>query len=167
MTQKNITKSLKNLNKKKNINAKKKSKSQSGSGKLALRCMNMDCGPPFHPMWKSPTEQKGGKINRRNKFSQKGGSGQGNQGHDVSMPIQFFGKELNRYFPTGSSELVAPPSAYGPTIATNMGVSIPGNDKFVGPDLGAFNKAIGISGIQTGGSKKKTKSKKNLKKNKN
>lgn len=139
-------------NKRKNA---KKSKKQKGSGKLSLRCANMDCGPPFHPIW-NEAAQKGGR--RRAKFSQKGGDGQGNQGHDVSFPIQFFGKELNRYFPTGSSELIAPNSAYGPTIATNHGVSIPGNNKFVGPDLGAFNKNIGISGIQTGGAKKKKRS---------
>ena len=134
----------------------KKNKNQKGSGKLNLRCMNMDCGPAFHPMWKS-LNQQGGKNKKRNKFSQNGGDGQGNQGHDVSMPIQYFGKELNRYFPTGSPELIAPNSAYGPTIATNMGVSIPGNNKFVGPDLGAFNKSIGISGIQTGGGSSKKK----------
>lgn len=91
------------------------------------------------------------------KNKQTAGSGQGNQGHDVSMPIQYFGKELNRYFPTGSPELIPPPSSYGPTIATSHGVSIPGNDKFVGPDLGPFNSAIGISGIQTGGKVNKKK----------
>ena len=87
MTQK-INKSLKNLKRKNNIKNAKKNNKQSGSGKLALRCMNMDCGPPFHPMWKTQSQQNGGKNRKRNKFSQRGGSGQGNQGHDVSMPIR-------------------------------------------------------------------------------
>ena len=54
------------------------------------------------------------------------------------MPIQFFGGKLNRYFPAGSPELVPPDSAYGPTVASSHGVSIPGNSEFVGPDLGPF-----------------------------
>merc|ERR1711998_699765 len=144
---------------KKNIRkSQKKNTKTEGGERLNLRCTNMDCGPPFHPIWNGPPSSDGPpppglpdsknvalKGGNKKKKNQKGGDGQGNQGHDVSMPIQYFGKQLNRYFPTGSPELIAPNSAYGPTIATNMGVSIPGNNKFVGPDLGAFNKSIGIS----------------------
>ena len=103
--------------------------------------------------------QTGGGSNKKSRrnLKQKGGDGQGNQGHDVSMPIQFFGGKLNRYFPAGSPELVPPNSAYGPTVASSHGVSIPGNSEFVGPDLGPFNASLGISGLQTGGSKKKPK----------
>lgn len=141
----------------KNPKNKLRNKKQKGSGKLTLRCPNMDCGPPFHPQWQ---KMIGGK-----KLKQRGGDGQGNQGHDVSMPIQYYGQKLNRYFPAGSSELNPPNSAYGKTIATSHGVTINGNRQFVGPDLGPFNSSIGISGIQTGGGKKKKSGKKNQKLN--
>ncbi len=94
-------------------------------------------------------------YNKKSKKYQIAGSGQGNQGHDVSLPIQYFGQKLNRYFPTGSTELIPPTSSYGPIIATSHGVSIPGNNQFVGPNLAPFNQAIGISGIQTGGIKRR------------
>ena len=152
-----MTKSLKKL--KKNLRYNK----QKGSGKLTLRCPNMDCGPPFHPQWQKMT---GGKKVNSKKYKQQGGDGQGNQGHDVSMPIQYYGQELNRYFPAGSSELNPPNSAYGKTIATSHGVTINGNSQFVGPDLGPFNGSIGISGLQTGGGGRKKSGNKKIKKNK-
>merc|ERR1712093_742669 len=88
---------------------------------------------------------------KRVKRVQKGGSGQGSRGHDVSLPIQFFGGKLNRYFPNGSPELATPNSAYGKTIATSFGKNVPElySKNFVGPDLAPFHKNIGISGIQT------------------
>ena len=103
---------------------------------------------------------RGKKKSLRKVRKQRGGDGQGNQGHDVSMPIQFFGGKLDRYFPEGSPELIPPNSAYGPTIATSHGVSIPGNNEFVGPDLAPFNSGVGISGLQTGGGAPKKNSKK-------
>ena len=107
----------------------------------------------------------GEKVNSK-KFKQQGGDGQGNQGHDVSMPIQYYGQKLKRYFSAGSSELNPPNSAYGKTIATSHGVTINENNQFVGPDLGSFNGSIGISGIQTGGGKKKKSARTKMIKNK-
>ena len=119
-----------------------------------------DLGPFHKDIGHSGLQTGGGsKKNQRKNRKQKGGDGQGNQGHDVSMPIQYFGGKLDRYFPEGSPQLVAPDSAYGPTIATSHGVSIPGNSEFVGPDLGPFNAGLGISGLQTGGGKRKNKRK--------
>ena len=146
-------KKKKSANKKMEKNKKSRSLKKKGGDRLRLTAPNLDQGPPFHPIWE---KKVGGK---RKKSKQTGGDGQGNQGHDVSMPIQYYGQKLNRYFPVGSSELNPPNSAYGKTIATSHGVTISGNNKFVGPDLGPFNGSIGISGIQTGGGKK------NLKKN--
>ena len=119
-----------------------------------------DLGPFHKDIGHSGLQTGGGsKKKLRKNRKQKGGDGQGNQGHDVSMPIQYFGGKLDRYFPEGSPKLVAPNSAYGPTIATSHGVSIPGNSEFVGPDLGPFNAGVGISGLQTGGGKRKNKRK--------
>ena len=119
-----------------------------------------DLGPFHKDIGHSGLQTGGGsKKSLRKNRKQKGGDGQGNQGHDVSMPIQYFGGKLDRYFPEGSPQLVAPDSAYGPTIATSHGVSIPGNSEFVGPDLGPFNAGLGISGLQTGGGKRKNKRK--------
>jgi hypothetical protein len=42
---------------------------------------------------------------KRKVSSQKGGDGQGNGGHDVSFPLEFYGGKSNNYFPTGSPEL--------------------------------------------------------------
>lgn len=148
----------------------KKGKKQSGGG-LNLRCPNMDCGAPYHPEWsktepvpaseqtasaESANEQSGGKRKK-----QSGGSGR------VAMPAQYFDKEMNNYFPEGSTELNPVDSAYGKTVATSHGVSMEGNNKFVGPDLAPFHKTLGVSGIQTGGgNKKSTKQKKNKQKKK-
>ena len=36
---------------------------------------------------------------------QRGGDGQGNGGHDVSFPSEFYGSQSNNYFPEGSPQL--------------------------------------------------------------
>ncbi len=52
----------------KNITMKKKKKSckqkkrHSGSGKLNLRCPNMDCGPPWHPIWTTDNNNLDGQV---------------------------------------------------------------------------------------------------------
>jgi hypothetical protein len=79
---------------------------------------------------------------RNNKRKQSGGR--------VSMPIEYFGGNSGRYFPEGSPELKPPSHAYGETVATSHGVSIPGNQ--MGPNLGAYPTS---SGAQTGGGKRK------------
>lgn len=90
------------------------------------------------------------------KRQQQGGDGQGSRGHDVSFPIQYFGGKLNRYFPTGSPELVPKNGAYGETVATSFGKNVPSlyAKNMVGPNLAPFPNS---SGIQTGGKKKKNK----------
>jgi len=90
---------------------------------------------------------------RRVRRRQRGGDGSGNQGHDVSFPIQFYGGKLDRYFPAGSSELKPMNSAYGPTHATSFGRTVDALSckNMRGPDLGAYNDVLGVSGDQTGG----------------
>jgi len=89
------------------------------------------------------------------------------KGGRVLMPIQYFGGELNRYFPEGSPYLKPLPNAYGPTIARSFGTS----DKILtpynltSPNLAPFglgSRGENLScGIQTGGRRvKKSKSKK-------
>ena len=67
----------------------------------------------------------------KNKNRQRGGDGQ--MGH-TGMPLQYFGKALNRYFPEGDANLESPDSAYGKTHAVSHGMDI-GKDNMVGPDL--------------------------------
>ena len=74
----------------------------------------------------------------------------------VSKPIQYFGGELNRYYPTGSNALNTGNSAYGKINATSFGTYTPG-DTSTGPNLAPFP---GATDVQTGGKKKKRKGKK-------
>ena len=80
------------------------------------------------------------KKNSYKKRYQRGGDGQGNGGHDVGFPIQYFGGKLNRYFPTGSPELVPKNGAYGDTVATSFGKNVPSlyAKNMVGPNLAPF-----------------------------
>ena len=88
---------------------------------------------------------KKSKINK-----QVGGDGQGSRGHGYSFPIQYFGGKLNRYFPTGSSELVPKNGAYGETVATSFGKNVPSlySKNMVGPNLAPYPNA---TNLQTGG----------------
>ena len=105
---------------------------------------------------KSSVGGKSTKKRSAKKNYQKGGDGQGNGGHDVGFPIQYFGGKLNRYFPAGSPELVPKNGAYGETVATSFGKNVPSlyAKNMVGPNLAPFPNS---SGIQTGGKKKKNK----------
>ena len=71
------------------------------------------------------------------------------------MPIQYFGGELNRYFPDGSKELIPAEGAYGPTVAKSFGTYDKtltcGPMRSTAPNLAPFPNS---SGIQTGGKKK-------------
>lgn len=154
---------------KKNKKSNKAKRKVKRGGGLNLRCSNMDCGAPFHPQWakvetapasanaNTTTEHSGGGKKKKNK-KQSGGH--------VSMPSQYFGSESNNHYATGSAELTPASSAYGKTVATSNGVSIPGNNQLVGPDLAPFHKTIGVTGIQTGGSAKKHSQKKKRKSHK-
>lgn len=109
---------------------------------------------------KSPKSPKNSvKRNLRDDLKQAGGR--------VSMPIQYFGGELNRYFPAGSPELNPLPSAYGTTIARSFGTYDPKLLQLnaVAPNLGPMglgSHGENMScGVQTGG---KRKTKKNNKK---
>ena len=89
----------------------------------------------------------------------------GQEGGRVLMPIQYFGGQLNRYFPAGSPQLNPLPSAYGKTIARSFGTTDPTLLKLnaTAPNLGPMglgSRGENMScGIQTGG-KRKNKSKK-------
>ena len=102
------------------------------------------------------------KVNRK---IQKGGDGAHNI-QSVSMPLQYFGGELPRYFPTGSTELQPGTSAYGDIVASSFGKYVPdltcGANEATAPNLAPYPNA---TKVQTGGKRSKNKSKK-LKKNK-
>ena len=96
---------------------------------------------------------------------QKGGDGQ--MGHTV-MPTQYFGKNLDRYFPEGDSRLESPDSAFGKTHAVSFGTTVPELEakNMTGPDLAPHHRDLEHSSIQTGG-KRKGNRKNNKKNNKN
>jgi hypothetical protein len=95
---------------------------------------------------------KKSKKNRRNK--QAGGR--------VLMPIQYFGGQLNRYYPAGSPQLNPLPSAYGQTVARSFGTTEPTLLKLnaTAPNLGPMglgsNGENMSCGVQTGGGRKRT-----------
>ena len=81
-------------------------------------------------------------------------------GGRVHMPIQYFGGQLNRYFPEGSPQLNSLPSAYGRTIAKSFGTTDPTllRNNATSPNLGPTglgSKGENLScGVQTGGASK-------------
>ena len=83
-------------------------------------------------------------------------------GGRVLMPIQYFGGQLNRYFPTGSPQLNTLPTAYGKTVARSFGTTDPTLLKLnaTSPNLGPMglgSRGENLScGVQTGGRRKKT-----------
>ena len=91
--------------------------------------------------------------NKQNTKKQSGGR--------VLMPIQYFGGQLNRYFPAGSPQLNTLPSAYGQTVARSFGTTDPTLLKLnaTAPNLGPMglgSRGENLScGVQTGGGKKK------------
>merc|ERR1711871_636231 len=92
--------------------------------------------------------------NTKNKRKQTGGR--------VLMPIQYFGGQLNRYFPAGSPQLNPLPSAYGQTVARSFGTTDPTLLKLnaTAPNLGPMglgsNGENMSCGLQTGGGRKRT-----------
>ena len=81
------------------------------------------------------------------------------QGGKVSMPIQFFGGQLNRYFPAGSEQLNSLSTSYGETVSQSHGTSHNSLSKLnmTAPNLApsgmSSNGESLSSGIQTGGGK--------------
>ena len=83
---------------------------------------------------------------RRNSRQQRGGDGQGNAGHDVSFPSEFYsGVSSGNYFPEGSAELGPYQTAYNTAKADGCGM--------FGNNIAPGSQAIPSSGIQTGGSR--------------
>ena len=97
------------------------------------------------------------KKNKSLKKNYKGGDGNHNI-QSVGMPIQYFGGDVTKYYPTGSPELQPGSGAYGPIIAKSFGTYDPsltcGNDSSTAPQLSAYPNS---TGVQTGGFKKKKK----------
>ena len=95
------------------------------------------------------------------------------QGGKVSMPIQYFGGQLNRYFHAGSAELNSFPTSYGDTVSQSFGTSNNSLSKmnmtspnFAPSGLSRNGDSLS-SGIQTGGRvKTRSVSKKLLEKSK-
>merc|ERR1712100_843902 len=99
------------------------------------------------------------KLTKRRNL-QRGGDGNHNI-QSVSMPIQYFGGKLPRYFPAGSPQLQTGSGAYGPIVAKSFGTYDPsltcGGDPSTAPNLSAFPNS---SGLQTGGARKKNQNQK-------
>lgn len=106
------------------------------------------------------TLKRNTKNNKKNNSSRKNNKKQ--SGGRVLMPIQYFGGQLNRYFPAGSPQLNPLPSAYGQTIAKSFGTTDPTLLKLnaTSPNLGPMglgSRGENLScGVQTGGGKKRT-----------
>merc|ERR1711871_1631138 len=97
----------------------------------------------------------GGKKSKKNRRNNQAGG-------RVLMPIQYFGGQLNRYYPAGSPQLNPLPSAYGQTVARSFGTTDPTLLKLnaTAPNLGPMglgSRGENLScGVQTGGGKKRT-----------
>jgi len=83
----------------------------------------------------------------RRRKQQRGGDGQGNRGHDVSFPSEFFGTSSGAYFPEGSAELGPYQTAYNTAPAD--GCSTFGNN------IAPGGASVPSSGIQTGGARRR------------
>merc|ERR1711907_588069 len=83
------------------------------------------------------------------------------RGGRVSMPSEFFGKNSGSYYSKGSSQLIAPASAYGKTFTSRTQMA--GKNMF-GSDPGPFSKALGVTRMQTGGKRKTIKKRKETEK---
>jgi hypothetical protein len=67
------------------------------------------------------------------------------RGGGVLLPIGYFNPtQRQHYFPAGSPQLKPGPSAYGPTVAVDMGTR---NGNMVGPNYGATKS----TNLKTGG----------------
>ena len=132
-----------------------------GTYDKTLTCGPMkSTAPNLAPFPNSSGIQTGGKRKKsRRKIKQFGGDGNHNA-QSVQMPIQYFGGELNRYFPAGSKELIPAEGAYGPTVAKSFGTYDKtltcGPMRSTAPNLAPFPNS---SGIQTGGKRKKSRRK--------
>ena len=113
-------------------------------------------------------------TSRKNKRSNNSSKKNKQTGGRVVMPIQYFGGQLNRYFPDGSPQLNPLPSAYGQTVARSFGTTDPTLLKLnaTAPNLGPMglsSRGENLScGVQTGGGRKRTlKTKEQIKLRKN
>ena len=82
----------------------------------------------------------------KNKHRHSGGAAQ--------LPIQWFkpGSKMTQYYPAGSPQLNPGNSAYGPTVAVDMGNTTGASHKgFVGPNYGPMSPKSQTSGLMTGG----------------
>ena len=104
-------------------------------------------------------KSKTSKKNMNKRKMQKGGDGNRNI-QSVSMPIQYFGGKLNRYFPAGSPELKTPKGVVAKSFGTYDKSLTCASSPATAPNLFPFP---GQTGLQTGGVKrrmnKKTKNK--------
>lgn len=75
-------------------------------------------------------------------------------GGGAQLPIQWFkpGSQMTKYYPSGSPQLKPGASAYGPTVAVDMGHSTGNTHKgHVGPNYGPMSPKSPSSGLMTGG----------------
>ena len=82
----------------------------------------------------------------KHKRSHKGGA---------QLPIQWFNPKstMTNYYPTGSPHLRPGASAYGPTVAVDLGNRTGNNHPgMVGPNYGPMSPKSPTSGLMTGGS---------------
>ena len=83
-------------------------------------------------------------------------------GGETSLPIQYFGGQINRYFPSGSSQLTPNNTAYGKTVARSFGTTDPTLLKLnaTAPNLAPMGLSSNGKNLscdnQTGGKQKKT-----------
>ena len=106
---------------------------------------------------KAKKAKKAKKSKKKSRKSKKGGDGNHNI-QSVGMPIQYFGGDVTKYYPSGSPELQPGTGAYGPIVAKSFGTYDPtltcGNDSSTAPNLSPYPNS---TGIQTGGNRKKNR----------
>jgi hypothetical protein len=69
------------------------------------------------------------------------------RGGAVRMPLEYFGGNSDKYFPSGDAALKDGSSAYGPFYSVSQGVASPDGQMF-GPNVGPYPNS---SCTQTGG----------------
>ena len=106
---------------------------------------------------KSKSKSKSNSKSLRRRVSRKVKQIRNKRGGAVRMPLEYFGGDSGRYFPTGDAKLADGSSAYGPFYSVSQGVASPDGQMF-GPNVGPYP---GSSCTQTGGRRIKKSKKSN------
>ena len=108
---------------------------------------------------RSKSNSKNQKRSSRSSSQRRQQRQQRQRGGRVSMPLEYFGGNSNKYFASGDDALKDGSSAYGPFYSVSQGVASPDGQMF-GPNVGPYPNS---SCTQTGGRRRSKKSKRSRK----